>query len=185
MTLKIIVNFRFTQTYRVAEVVRRYEGSSTKSSYLYENCRDIKICCDLPTFWKSLGNKVPFGSKTVFLRQEVNYYMVYIAYYTELNLQICDDAFVAIYSLFGDLWAKKCLFGSKTVFPGQELHYYMVYIAYYTELNLQICDDAFVAKIVNTRLTEVYMAFFAFHERLPTSATLLYALSWFHFWSFC
>ena len=89
MTLKIIVNFRFTQTYRVAEVVRRYEGSSTKSSYLYENCRDIKICCDLPTFWKSLGNKVPFGSNPVFLRQEVNYYMVYIAYYTELNLQIC------------------------------------------------------------------------------------------------
>ena len=92
MTLKIIVNFRFTRTYRVAEVVRRYEGSSTKSSYLYENCRNIKICCDLPTFWKSLGNKVPFGSKTVFLRQEVKYYMVYIAYYTELNLQICNYA---------------------------------------------------------------------------------------------
>ena len=92
MTLKIIVNFRFTQTYRMAEVVRRYEGSSTKSSYLYENCRDIKIWCDLPTFWKSLGNKVPFWSKTVFLRQEVNYYMVYIAYYTELNMQICNYA---------------------------------------------------------------------------------------------
>ena len=26
-----------------------------------------------------------FGSKTVFLGQEVHYYMVYIAYYTELN----------------------------------------------------------------------------------------------------
>ena len=37
-----------------------------------------------------MGNKVPFGSKTVFLRQEVKYYMVYIAYYTELNLQICN-----------------------------------------------------------------------------------------------
>ena len=35
--------------------------------------------------------------------------------------------FVAIYALFGDLWAKKCLFGSKTVFLGQEVHYYMVY----------------------------------------------------------
>ena len=46
--------------------------------------------------------------------------------------------FVAIYALFGDLWAKKCLFGSKTVFPGQEVHYYMVFIAYFTELNLQI-----------------------------------------------
>ena len=50
--------------------------------------------------------------------------------------------FVAIYALFGDLWAKKCLFGSKTVFLGQEVHYYMVYIAYFTELNLQICDYA-------------------------------------------
>ena len=33
------------------------------------------------------------------LGQEVHYYMVYIAYFTELNLQICDyaqnDAFVA------------------------------------------------------------------------------------------
>ena len=48
--------------------------------------------------------------------------------------------FVAIYALFGDLWAKKrCLFGSKTVFLGQEVHYYVVYIAYFTELNLQIC----------------------------------------------
>ena len=31
----------------------------------------------------------------MFPGQEVHYYMVYIAYYTELNLQICDDAFVA------------------------------------------------------------------------------------------
>ena len=50
--------------------------------------------------------------------------------------------FVAIYALFGDLWAKKCLFGSKTVFLGQEVHYYMVYFAYFTELILQICDYA-------------------------------------------
>ena len=38
-------------------------------------------------------------SKTVFLGQEVHYYMVYIAYFTELNLQIAitrkNDAFVA------------------------------------------------------------------------------------------
>ena len=40
--------------------------------------------------------------------------------------------FVAIYALFGDIWAKMCLFGSKTVFLGQELHWYMVYIAYFT-----------------------------------------------------
>ena len=35
----------------------------------------------------------------MFLGEEVHYYMVYIAYYTELNLQICNyaqkDAFVA------------------------------------------------------------------------------------------
>ena len=31
-----------------------------------------------------------FWSKTVFLGQEVHHYMVYIAYKTELNLQICN-----------------------------------------------------------------------------------------------
>ena len=36
--------------------------------------------------------KCLFESKTVFLGQEVHYYMVYIAYFTELNLQICDYA---------------------------------------------------------------------------------------------
>ena len=47
--------------------------------------------------------------------------------------------FVAIYALFGDLWAKKCLFGSKAVFLGQEVHYYMVSIAYFTEFaNLRL-----------------------------------------------
>ena len=51
----------------------------------------------------------------------------------------------------------------------------MVYVAYITELNLQICDygDAFVANIVNTRLTKIFMAIFAPHERLPSSATLI------------
>ena len=54
------------------------------------------------------------------------------------HTQICRELrFVAIYALFGDLWAKMCLFGSKTVFLGQEVHNYMVYIEYYTELNLQ------------------------------------------------
>ena len=50
--------------------------------------------------------------------------------------------FVAIYAVFGDLWAKKVPFWVKTVLLGQEVHYYMVYIAYFTELNLQICDYA-------------------------------------------
>ena len=42
---------------------------------------------------------MPFWVKTVLLGQEVHYYMVYFAYFTELNLQICDysqnDTFVA------------------------------------------------------------------------------------------
>ena len=46
--------------------------------------------------------------------------------------------FVAIYALFGDLWAKKVSFWSITVLCGQEVHYYMVYIAYFTELNSKI-----------------------------------------------
>ena len=33
-------------------------------------------------------------------------------------------------------------------------------------------NDAFVAKMVNTRLTKVFMTIFAPDERLPTSATL-------------
>ena len=38
-------------------------------------------------FWKSLGKNVL--SKTVFLVQEMHFDMVCIAYYTELNLQLC------------------------------------------------------------------------------------------------
>ena len=32
------------------------------------------------------------GSKTAFLRQEVRFFMAYIAYHTELNVQICNYA---------------------------------------------------------------------------------------------
>ena len=56
------------------------------------------------------------------------------------HMLFCRElGFVAIYALFGDLWAKKSLFGSKTVFLGQEMHYYMVCFAYYTEF-LQKCN---------------------------------------------
>ena len=48
---------------------------------------------------------------------------------------VAISRFVAIYSLFGRLWAK-------TVFIGQKVHYNMVPIVYYTELNLQICNYA-------------------------------------------
>ena len=66
--------------------------------------------------------------------------------------------FVAIFALFGRLWAKLvffwvkkkcfflskkcCLFVLKTVLFGQEMHCYMVFIPYYTEQNLQICNYA-------------------------------------------
>ena len=35
---------------------------------------------------------MPFWVKNSVFRQEVHYYMVYIAYLTELKCQICDDA---------------------------------------------------------------------------------------------
>ena len=38
-------------------------------------------------------------------------------------------------------------------------------------------NDAFVAKIVNTRMTKIFMAIFAPDERLPSSATLLLMLA--------
>ena len=42
--------------------------------------------------WNQISLRAKFGSKTVFLGQEVHFYMVYIAYFTELILQICDFA---------------------------------------------------------------------------------------------
>ena len=86
--------------------------------------------------------------------------------------------FVSIYAFFWKTLGKNSVFfGSKTVFLGQEVHYYMVYIAYFTELIWQICDyaqkRAFDAKIVNTRLTKIFIAIFAPDERLPSSATLV------------
>ena len=55
-------------------------------------CSDIKICRNLRTFWKTYAKKVFYWVKTVFLGQEVHYY---IAYFTELILKICDYAFDA------------------------------------------------------------------------------------------
>ena len=53
--------------------------------------------------------------------------------------KVCRELrFVAIYTLFGDLWAKKLPFWVKIVLLRQEVHYYMVYIAYFTELNSKI-----------------------------------------------
>ena len=68
---------------RVAEVARRHEGPPPKSLDLDEN---------LSTFWEYLGKKSVFWVKNSVFRQEVHYYMVYIAFLNELNLQICDYA---------------------------------------------------------------------------------------------
>ena len=66
--------------------------------------------------------------------------------------------FVAIYTLFGDLWdKKKCLFGSKnSVSWARSALLHGIYCIF--QLILQICEyatknDAFDAKIVSTRLT--------------------------------
>ena len=70
---------------------------------------------------------------------------------------------------------KSALFGSKTVFLGQEVHYYyMLHILMSSICKFAIAhkNDAFVAKIVNMRLTKIFMAIFAPDERLPTSVTL-------------
>ena len=48
---------------------------------------------DLGTFWKTLDKKKVFlGSKIALLVQELHYSIVYLAYCTELNLQICNYA---------------------------------------------------------------------------------------------
>ena len=56
---------------------------------MYTILSQIKICRDLRTFWRTFGKKSAFLGQE---GQEVHYYMVYIAYFTELNLQICDYA---------------------------------------------------------------------------------------------
>ena len=82
---------------RVAEVAREHGWHPSKSLDSDENFKPltyailspIKICRDLRTFFlRYLGKKVPFWVKTVLLGQEVHYYMVYIAYFTELNSKI-------------------------------------------------------------------------------------------------
>ena len=89
--------------------------------------------------------------------------------------------FVAIYALFGDLWAKKCLFGSKTVFLGQEVHYYMVYISYHTESNLQICNYAQKRRICRENskpaLQKIFLPNFALATLFHTKSLYILILS--------
>ena len=84
---------------RVAEVAREHSWHPAKSLDSDENfkpehtlfCRELRFVAIDALFGDLWAKKVPFGVKTVFLGQEVHY-LVYIAYFTELNFQICDYA---------------------------------------------------------------------------------------------
>ena len=54
----------------------------------------------------------------------------------------------------------------------QIYHSFTVYLKGASPFAITRKNDAFVAKIVNTRLTKIFIAYFAPDERLPTSATL-------------
>ena len=51
-------------------------------------CRKLRLVGIYALFGDLWAKKVPFWVKTVFLGQEVHYYMEYIAYFTELNSKI-------------------------------------------------------------------------------------------------
>ena len=82
---------------RVAEVAREHGWPPPKSLDSDENfnpehtlfCRELRFVAIYALFGQK---KCLFGSKTVFLRQEVHYYIVYIVYHTDLDLQICNYA---------------------------------------------------------------------------------------------
>ena len=85
---------------RVAEVAREHGWHPPKSLDSDENfkpehtlfCRELWFVA-IHELLEIFGQtNVPFGVKTVFLGQDVHYYMVYIANFTELNLQICNYA---------------------------------------------------------------------------------------------
>ena len=86
---------------RVAEVAREHGWHPPKSLDSDENfkpehtlfCRELRFVAIYALFFGDLwAKKVPFWVKTVLLGQEVHYYMVYIAYFTELNSKIWDYA---------------------------------------------------------------------------------------------
>ena len=81
----------------MAEVARGHGGPPPKSLNSDENfkpkhtlfCRELRFVAIYALFFGDLWAKtVPFWVKTVLLGQEVHYYMVYIAYFTELNSKI-------------------------------------------------------------------------------------------------
>ena len=74
------------------------------------------------------------------------------------------------------------LFLAKNSVFGQKLHCYIVNIAFCTELNVQICNygqnGAFVAKIANTRLTKIFIAFFAVRQDILHVKYYYFTFSW-------
>ena len=95
-------SYAFTRC-RVAEVAREHGWHPLKSLDSDENFKPkhALFCCELrfvaiyALFFGDLwAKKVPFWVKTVLLGQEVHYYMVYIAYFTVFNLQICDPLYI-------------------------------------------------------------------------------------------
>ena len=79
---------------RVAEVVRGPPPKSLDSGKNFKPkhtlfCRELRFVAIYALFGNPWAKKCPSGPKTV---QEVHYYMVYIAYFTELNLKFCDYA---------------------------------------------------------------------------------------------
>ena len=80
----------------MAEVAREHGWHPPKSFDSDENfkpehtlfCRELRFVAIYTLFLRSLGIKVPVWVKTVLLGQEVHYYMIYIAYFAELNSKI-------------------------------------------------------------------------------------------------
>ena len=86
-----------THKNRVAEVAREHGWYPPKSLDSDENfkpeytifCRELRLVAIYALFFGDLwAKKVPFWVKTVLLGQEVQYYRVYIAYFTDLNSKI-------------------------------------------------------------------------------------------------
>ena len=77
----------------MAEVAREHGWHPPKRLDSDENfkpehtlfCRELGVVAIYALFLEIFGQKSAFWVKTVLLGQEVHYYMVYIAYFTELN----------------------------------------------------------------------------------------------------
>ena len=102
--------------------------------------------------WQKLRGRTGGTRRKVWTRSDKNFK-------PEHTLFCRQFRFVAIYALFGDLWAK-------TVFL------WHISLSKFCNFAITRKKDAFDAKIVNTRLTKICIAIFAPDERLPSSATL-------------